>query len=204
MRGALRYVIHRFDIVTVPERRDTAIALCRRYQPVFGRSAMARAPDIHPEEGLPRVDSAHAEATSAIQQSLERMAQAWNLGDAGLWAEAYWPTADSINILGGLMPDGLAIRDRHAEVFAGPFKGSHLAGNVRRVQWLGADVAIVDVDICVTKFRALPPGASATSPGVLQTRLKHIYQCRDGVWRIAASQNTAVVAGACPPPTFEK
>lgn len=161
---------------------------------------MARASDNPHDDGLPGVnaDGVHAAAESAIHQSLLRLADAWNIGDATLWAEEYWPTADSINILGGLMRDGLAIRDRHAEVFAGPFKGSQLEGDVRRIQWLGVDVAIVDVDICVTKFRALPPGASATSPGVLQTRLKHIYQCRDGVWRIIASQNTAVVAGAKP------
>ena len=167
---------------------------------------MARASDIDHGDGSPHAQSAsgHAEAESAIRLSLERLAAAWNIGDAARWAAEYWPTADSINILGGLMPDGLAIRDRHAEVFAGPFKGSQLEGKMRRVQWLGAEVAIVDVDICVTRYRALPPGASATSPGVLVTRLKHIYQCRDGVWRIAASQNTAVVAGASPPPTSEK
>jgi uncharacterized protein (TIGR02246 family) len=149
-------------------------------------------------------DSAHAPAESAIRLSLERLAKAWNVGDAALWAEEYWPAADSINILGGLMPDRLAIRDRHAEVFAGPFRGSHLEGEVRRIQFLGAEVAIVDVDVRVTAFRALPPGACATSPGALLTRLKHVYQCRDGAWRIAASQNTAVLPGASPAPTFNK
>lgn len=167
---------------------------------------MARASDIDHGDGLPHAKPAngHAPAESAIRLSLERLAKAWNIGDGALWADEYWPTADSINILGGLMPDGQAIRDRHAEIFAGPFKDSHLEGELRRIQYLGTDVAIVDVDIRVTKFRALPPGASETSPGVLLTRLKHIYQCRDGVWRIAASQNTAVVAGARPPPTLAK
>lgn len=128
-----------------------------------------------------------------LRQSLERLAQAWNTADAVMWASEYWPEGESINILGGIMHDPAAIRDRHGEVFAGPFKGSHFESKVRRIQFLAADVAIVDTDVRVTQFRALPPGAVATSPGVLLTRLKHVYQCRDGRWRIAASQNTAVL-----------
>lgn len=149
-------------------------------------------------------EHADVQAELAIYQSLERLADAWNTGNATLWADEYWPEADSVNILGGVMPERLAIRDRHAEVFAGPFKDSHLEGSVRRIQFLGSEAAIVDVDIRVTRFRALPPGALATSPGVLLTRLKHVYQRREGAWRIAASQNTAVLPGAQPTPAFEQ
>jgi uncharacterized protein (TIGR02246 family) len=149
-------------------------------------------------------EHADVHAELAISQSLERLADAWNTGDAALWAQEYWPTADSVNILGGLMADRLAIRDRHAEVFAGPFKGSHFEGSVRRIQFLGSEAAIVDVDIRVTRFQALPPGTFATSPGLLITRLKHVYQRREGAWRIAASQNTAVLPGAQPMPALDR
>ena len=143
-------------------------------------------------------------AERPLRQSLERLAQAWNTADAAMWADEYWPQGELVNILGGVMPNPTAIRERHAEILAGPFKGSHFESTVRRIQFLGADVAIVDTDIRVTQFRALPPGAVATSPGVLLTRMKHVYQRRDGIWRIAASQNTAVLPGANLPLKPEK
>ena len=135
-------------------------------------------------------------AERPLRQSLDRLAQAWNTADASMWADEYWPQGELVNILGGIMPNAAAIRDRHAEILAGPFKGSHFESTARRIQFLGADVAIVDTDIRVTKFRALPPGAVATSPGVLLTRMKHVYQRRDGIWHIVSSQNTAVLPGA--------
>lgn len=137
-------------------------------------------------------------AEKPLRQSLDRLAQAWNTADAQMWADEYWPQGELINILGGIMPNPTAIRERHAAVLAGPFKGSHFESTVRRILFLGPDVAIVDTDIRVTQFRALPPGAVATSPGLLLTRMKHVYQRRDGVWRIAASQNTAVLPATNP------
>lgn len=139
-------------------------------------------------------------AERALRQSLERLAQAWNTGDAEMWAREYGPQAEVVNILGGIMPNPAAIRDRHAEILAGPFKGSHFESTVRRIQFLGDNAAIVETDIRVTQFRALPPGAVATSPGVLLTRMKHVYQRHEGVWRIAASQNTAVLPDPASPP----
>lgn len=137
-------------------------------------------------------------AEKPLRQSLDHLAQAWNTADAQMWANEYWPEGELINILGGIMPNPAAIRERHAAVLAGPFKGSHFESTVRRILFLGPDVAIVDTDIRVTQFHALPPGAVATSPGLLLTRMKHVYQRRDGVWRIAASQNTAVTSQITP------
>jgi uncharacterized protein (TIGR02246 family) len=132
-------------------------------------------------------------AEKAIRESLDRLAQAWNTGDGAMWAREYWPEGELVNILGGVMPDAEAIRERHSAVLAGPFKGSHFESTVRRIRFLGPDVAIVDTDIRVTNFHALPRGAVATSPGVLLTRMKHVYQLRESSWRILSSQNTAVL-----------
>ncbi|HEY4146738.1 SgcJ/EcaC family oxidoreductase [Pinirhizobacter sp.] len=145
--------------------------------------------------------SADESAERPLRQSLDRLAQAWNTENAAMWASEYWPEGELVNILGGIMPNPTAIRERHAAVLAGPFKGSHFESTVRRILFLGPDVAIVDTDIRVTRFRALPPGAVATSPGVLLTRMKHVYQRRDGVWRIAGSQNTAVLPSVDAPLT---
>lgn len=138
-------------------------------------------------------------AEQPLRQSLDHLAQAWNSTDAAMWAGEYWPEGELVNILGGILPNPAEIRDRTAVILAGPFKGSHFESTVRRIFFLGADVAIVDTDIRVTQFHALPQGAVATSPGVLLTRMKHVYQRREGVWRIAASQNTAVLPHANAP-----
>ncbi|WP_213947531.1 SgcJ/EcaC family oxidoreductase [Luteibacter sp. dw_328] len=136
---------------------------------------------------------ADALAEKPLRESLDRLAQAWNTGDGAMWANEYWPEGELVNILGGVMPNAEAIRERHTAVLAGPFKGSHFESTVRHIQFLGPDVAVVDTDIRVTHFQALPRGAVATSPGVLLTRMKHVYQRREGTWHIIASQNTAVL-----------
>jgi uncharacterized protein (TIGR02246 family) len=79
-------------------------------------------------------------------------------------------------------------------ILAGPFKGSSFTPVIRRVHFIGTDAAIVETDVSVTNYRALPPGAVATQPGML-TRLTHVFGQRNGVWRIEASQNTAVAPG---------
>ncbi|MEP6939842.1 MAG: SgcJ/EcaC family oxidoreductase [Rudaea sp.] len=137
-------------------------------------------------------------AEQPLRQSLERLERSWNNADGAMWAAEYWPEGELINILGGVMPNPAAIRDRTNEILSGPFKGSHFESTVRRIQFLRADVAVVETDIRVTGARALPPGAVATSAGLLLTRMKHVYQRRAGVWRIAASQNTAVLPAAAP------
>ena len=135
-----------------------------------------------------------------LRQSVERLERSWNSGDGALWAAEYWPEGELINILGGIMPNAASVRDRTNEILAGPFKGTRFASTVRRIVFLGDDIAIVDTDIRVSGLHALPPGAVATSPGTLDTRMKHVYQRRAGIWRIVASQNTAVAPVGAPHP----
>ncbi|MEO6075547.1 MAG: SgcJ/EcaC family oxidoreductase [Dokdonella sp.] len=131
-----------------------------------------------------------------LQASLDRLAMAWNAGDAVAWAAEFWPDGEQVNILGDILPNATVIRNRHADVFAGPFKGSHYECNLRRVVFLGIAFASVDCTLRVTNFRGLPPGIVATSPGELLTRMKQVYERREGMWRIASAQNTAVMPRA--------
>lgn len=131
-------------------------------------------------------------AEKPLRESVQRLARAWNEADAALWVAEYWPDADFINILGMLLPSPAALQERAAAILVGPFKGSRFEGTVRQIRFLGPDAAIVDVDVRVTRFPGLPPGAVATEPGLLATRLKHVFHRRGGIWKIVASQNTAV------------
>jgi uncharacterized protein (TIGR02246 family) len=144
--------------------------------------------------------SAHADPAAGriVRDSVERLAQAWNASDADRWAAEYWPDGELINVLGMVLAGAGEVRDRTAEILIGPFRGSHFAFVVRSIRFVGTDAVIVDTDITITGFRGLPPGIGATRTGELLTRMKHVYERRDGNWRIVVSQNTAVATTAAP------
>jgi len=138
-------------------------------------------------------NSADATADSLqIAVAVANLDSAWASGDADRWARGYAADADFINILGMLFPDTNSMRARHHEIFNGVFRGSRHEGTIRRMRFPAPDVAIVDVDVAVTGFKALPPGVRPTELGVLRTRMRHVFQKTDGYWRIVATQNTAI------------
>lgn len=132
-----------------------------------------------------------ADSTS-IRAIVADLDSAWAHADANRWASHYAPDADFINILGMHMADTKAMHARHHEIFTGVFKGSKHVGALRLLRFLDATVAIADVDVEVTGFKALPPGVVPTTPGVLRTRMKHILTKSGDGWKIVATQNTAV------------
>jgi uncharacterized protein (TIGR02246 family) len=126
-----------------------------------------------------------------VRASLERLALAWNTPDAAAWAREYWPEGELVNILGTVLPGAASVRDRTAEILAGPFRGSRFDYAIRSIRFIGHDVAIIDTDITISGYRGVA-AIAPTSPGELLTRMKHVYERRHGSWRIVASQNTAV------------
>ena len=128
-----------------------------------------------------------------LRDSVDRLVQAWNAGNAAAWADEYWPDGSLVNILGVVYPDAAGVRAVTNQILSGPFKGSNFQASVRRVRFLGEAAAIVETDVSVTNFRALPPGAVATAPGLLLTRFTYVFENRNGVWKIEASQNTSVL-----------
>jgi uncharacterized protein (TIGR02246 family) len=128
--------------------------------------------------------------------SIARLAAAWNTSDGDAWAAEYWPDGSLINIQGVVFPNSTAVGGVTNHILAGPFKGSSFAPTITRTRFAGGDAAVVDVDVSVTNFRALPPGAVATKPGLLLTRFTFVFEQRNDVWKIEASQNTAVLPSA--------
>jgi uncharacterized protein (TIGR02246 family) len=142
---------------------------------------------------------ANSAADSAVRQSLKRLAEAWNTSRAAAWADEYWPEGELINIRGDVLLGPAQVRDQTAKILAGPFKDSHFTYTLRSLRYIGSDVAIADMDILVAGFQGLPPGITVTSPGELRTRMKHVYERRGELWRIIASQNTAILPNAALP-----
>lgn len=148
---------------------------------------------------LPTADSQQT-SEQLLRDSVQRLATAWNAGDGNRWAAEYWADGSLINILGVIFPNAQAVAAVTNQILAGPFKGSTFAPVVRRIRFIGANAAVVESDVSVTNFVALPPGAIATKPGLLLTRLTDVFENRNGVWKIEASQNTSVLPSASAPP----
>ncbi len=131
-----------------------------------------------------------------IRSLIQRLEDAWNAGDAAAWVQDCLHDADFINIRGEVLPGREANEVRHAFMFAGPFRGSRITISIRSIRQLSPGSAVVETDCRLTDAPRLPAGIRPTEPGVLVTRLKHVLVRQDEHWRIAASQNTAVIPGS--------
>ena len=140
------------------------------------------------------VTAAGAAAPDSLQIAgiVADLDSAWAHADAARWAKHYTADADFINILGMLMPDLKSMEARHHEIFTGVFHGSRHAGHLRKLRFPSSDVAVADVDVTVTGFKALPPGSRPTEPGVLRTRMRHVLRRTEEGWMIFTTQNTAI------------
>ena len=137
--------------------------------------------------------------STRIVAVLAALDSAWHAGDADRWVAHYATGRDFVgfvNLSGMRMNDLPALRTRLAAIFSGIFRGSRHVGTLRRLQFLAPNTAVVDEDIEITGFAGLPAGISPTSPGVLQTRMRHVMVRRGNRWLIVASQNTAVAPAA--------
>lgn len=140
-----------------------------------------------------RADKARGQDEAALRQLVAAQAEAWNQHDATAWSKDFAPDADFVNIVGTVFQGREEIAKRHAGIFASIFKTSRTVVTVRRIVFLGPDVAIVDMDHEVTGHGGLPPGVQNTDEsGTLRTRMKYVMKKAKGAWQIAAGQNTDV------------
>jgi uncharacterized protein (TIGR02246 family) len=140
----------------------------------------------------PPTQAADEEATSVAEAMVTRFVASWNAADGVGYGEGYWPDAELVDPSGQVWTGRSAIAGMHVDLWAGNFKGSRISGRIRRIQRLGPDFLIVDVDLELANIQGLPPGGLADDAGVIRTHLKHILTKRDGVWRILSAQNTFI------------
>ncbi len=129
----------------------------------------------------------------AIQQLFDRQVRAWNAGDADLYAQTFAENVTATNILGDNYVGRQALASRMAEILGSIFKGSTLELGVRRIAFVRADVAVVDLEARVTGFQRLPPGVTAPD-GVLRTAMLQLVAKEEDAWRAAAFHNVAIAA----------
>jgi uncharacterized protein (TIGR02246 family) len=140
-----------------------------------------------------RAEEPRGKDEAAIRQLVAAQAEAWNRHDATAWSKDFAPDADFVNIFGMVFQGRPEIEKRHAAIFASIFKDSRTKVTVRRLVFLGPDVAIVDTDHEVTGHGGLPPGVqNSDDSGTLRTRMKYVMKKTGGTWQITAGQNTDV------------
>jgi uncharacterized protein (TIGR02246 family) len=140
-----------------------------------------------------------------LEQLLHQQETAWNAGDGAGFAATFSPDADFVNIRGDFFHGRPAIQRRHADIFAGPFRASHLTITVQQFVRLSLTIAIIDTTHEVIHFNFLPPGILETEPGVLRTHMKYVAVLHDGQWQFDSAQNTAILpAKLAPPPSAPK
>ena len=132
------------------------------------------------------------EASAAAQAMVDRFVDSWNHADGAAYGENYWPDAELVDPSGVISSGQAAIVQEHVDLWAGIFKGSHIAGKVRRIRMLGPTSMMVDFDAALSGIRHLPPGSPSDPSGVVRSHLKHVLERRHGVWKVVAAQNTFV------------
>ncbi|WP_158258071.1 SgcJ/EcaC family oxidoreductase [Sphingopyxis lindanitolerans] len=151
--------------------------------------AGAPTPDASPPSASARDAAANGEQQTAADHLAAQFAESWNRRDGKAYGDAYWDDAELVDPSGQVWSGRAAIIQTHVDLWKGPARDTHMTAQVRRVQFLTADLFIVDIDTAASGFSPPPPGAPN---GVVRTRLKHVVQRRNGEWKILASQNTFV------------
>ena len=130
--------------------------------------------------------------TAAAQQIVDRLGKAWNAGDAAAYAALFAPDARSITRSGDLLEGSAAVRRYFAGLWSGPMKGVRWSGQLAHTRPLGANHMLLELTSEVRGYRAPPPRAVETAPGVLRSRSVMVLARQGADWRIVSNQTTAV------------
>ena len=126
---------------------------------------------------------------TAIRAIVAEQARAWTAGDAATYARRVAPDAAFTNLFGMVMYGADAFAKRHADILASFYKGTTKVHVVRRVRFITADVAIVDIDNEVRGVKTMPAGIPVPPDGVIKTQLMEVFVKRGGEWWIEAYHN---------------
>jgi uncharacterized protein (TIGR02246 family) len=150
--------------------------------------------------GIPALSNAQTSSQDqdAIRQIVSGMDRAWTQGDARTLAQYYTSEAEVIDVMGGIHEGRDAIERQNAVLLGDSFSGSGLTQQVRKINSLRPDVAVVDTDAQLYSYKSLPKQFSA-SGNVITVRARHVMIYANGKWHIVASQFTYVM----PPPSSE-
>ncbi len=133
-----------------------------------------------------------------IRLIVAEQAKAWDAGDGAGFSRHIAPDVSFTNLFGMVMYGKPAFEKRHAEILTTFYKGTTKRHSVRRIRFVTADVAIVDIDNEVRGVKSMPAGITVPSDGIIKTQLMEIFVRRDGRWLVEAYHNVDVKAQPSP------
>ena len=139
-----------------------------------------------------------AAAEAAIRAIVADQVVAWNAGDGAGYARHVSPDVAFTNLFGMVLYGAPAFASRHTEILTTFYKGTTKHHVVRRLRFLGPDVAIVDIDNEVRGVTRLPAGIAVPADGVMRTQLLEVFARRDGRWQVEAYHNVDVKSAKAP------
>ena len=132
---------------------------------------------------------AQAPAELQIRAIVAAQEAAWNAGDGGAYSKDVSKDVAFTNIFGMVMYGGDDFTARQRQVLSTFFKGTTKHHVIRRIRFVTADVALVDIDNEVRGVKTMPPGIAVPSDGILKTQLLEVFVNRGGRWWIEAYHN---------------
>jgi uncharacterized protein (TIGR02246 family) len=138
---------------------------------------------------MPGALAQDAASETAIRSIVADQVVAWNAGDGMRYSNHLAPDVSFTNLFGMVMYGAPAFAKRHTEILSTFYKGTTKKHTVRRIRFVTADVAIVDIDNEVHDVKAMPPGIVVPPDGIVKTQLMEVFARRDGKWWIEAYHN---------------
>lgn len=131
---------------------------------------------------------------ATIQKILQEEMSAWNKGDANGYSRHFAEDGTFTNVLGMFFTGHKIFRDRHEDLFKGPFRGTVLQQEVVSIKFVRPDVAIVETLTSVSGFPnpGALPGIHLDAKGRLRSRLLQVFVKSGDDWKIAAYHNVDV------------
>jgi uncharacterized protein (TIGR02246 family) len=149
-------------------------------------------PAALPPGVVPVTDPVAAAEEALLRKVIDAEEDAWNRGDARAFAARFQEDGSFTDVFGAVSRSRADLEKRQVEFFASLFKGSRLALKVRKIRFLRADIAVVDIDTEVSGFRKLPPVVYVDAEKVLRTRLQQVMVKTGTDWMVAAFHNVDI------------
>lgn len=131
--------------------------------------------------------AANNEDEAALRENVRQLEAGWNAKSGAQFARPFGTDADYVVINGMYIKGREAIEQGHQRIFDTIYKESTLSLSVKQVRMLRPDVAVVHVN-GTNKFTR--DGEARTSEAIITL----VMTKESGAWKIAAFQNTQVVA----------
>jgi uncharacterized protein (TIGR02246 family) len=143
-------------------------------------------PAALPPGVVPVTDPVAAAEEALIRKAVDAEEDAWNRADAKAFAARFQEEGSLTDVLGTVSRGRAEIERRQSELFSAYFRGSLLALKVRRIRLLKPDVAIVEIDMEVSRFHKPPPAVFVDAEKVIRTRLLQVMVKSGSDWTIAS------------------